>query len=77
MPFDIQYTIEEDALYEMGIEIGMEKQKAIGASELLAEKKSYIRNMLEMGLEIEQIADFLSEDISFVLKIKKDLDKKK
>jgi predicted transposase YdaD len=81
MPFDIQYTIEEDALYEMGLEKGItkgiENQKAIYESKRLAEKKDSVLKMLRVGLTIEQIANFLNEDVSFILKMKKDLDKKK
>jgi predicted transposase YdaD len=81
MPLNIQYTIEEDALYEMGLEKGItkgiENQKAIDESKRLAEKKDSVLKMLNAGLSIEQIANFLNENISFVLKIQKDLDKKK
>jgi hypothetical protein len=77
MPLNIQYTIEEDALYEMGLEKGIENQKAIDESKRFAEKKDSVLKMLNAGLTIEQIANFLNEDISFVLKIKKDLDKSK
>ena len=93
MPLNIEYTIEEDALYEMGmekgiekgiekgmekgIEKGIEKQKAIEDTKRLVEKKNAVLKMLEAQLTVEQIANFLNEDVSFILKIKKDLDKKK
>ena len=93
MPLNIEYTIEEDALYEMGmekgiekgiekgmekgIEKGIEKQKAIEDTKRLVEKKNAVLKMLEAQLTVEQIANFLNEDVSSILKIKKDSDKKK
>ena len=77
MPLNIEYTIEEDALYEMGMEKGIEKQKAIEDTKRLVEKKNAVLKMLQAQLTVEQIANFLNEDVSFILKIKKDSDKKK
>jgi hypothetical protein len=77
MPFNIDYPLMEDPFYVKGIEKGIEKQKAISEAKRLAELKFYIRNMLEMGFKIEQIAYCFDEDASFILEIKKDLDKKK
>jgi hypothetical protein len=55
----------------MGLEKGIENQKAIDESKRLA----YIKNMLKMGLGIEQIAKILNEKIDFIKQIKEKLNK--
>ena len=75
MPLNIDYTLEEDALYEMGIEKGAKTQKEISEKEKLEDKKKSAIEMLKAGLSVEQISNFLNISRNFVEDIKGSLSK--
>ena len=65
----ITYDITEDSFYKEGLEKGLEK----GEQRRL---KKLIFKGLQMGMDINQIAEMAEVDIDYVLKLKQELGEK-
>ena len=67
----LDYDVEQDYLYNLGIDKGVEKER----QKALEEKIETIKSLLTIDLSPEQIAEAMSLELDFVLKIKEEINK--